>query len=170
MEIWRDIPGYEGRYQASTLGRIRSLDRRVPVYDSTGRFTRAVRGRILRPGKCRSGHVSVVLGNGKPGSMVHQLICRTFIGPCPKGMEVLHKNGNPCDNRLENLHYGTRTENILDVYKVGKRWRKFSLNDVDRIRFELFCGIPGHEIAKEYAASDATISAIKRGRTYRWYQ
>ena len=81
-------------------------------------FVRRVSGKILRPGKyCKSGHMSVVLGHGTPRILVHQLVMRTFVGESPKGVEVLYNNGNPQDNRLENLCYGTRTDNILDVYK-----------------------------------------------------
>jgi hypothetical protein len=57
----------------------------------------------------------------------------TFVGAPPDGMEVLHNNGDPTDNRLENLRYGTRTENILDVYRQGKVWRKLSVDDVQAI-------------------------------------
>ncbi|MEE8810522.1 NUMOD4 motif-containing HNH endonuclease [Lactimicrobium sp.] len=172
-EIWKDIPGYEGRYQASTLGRIRSLTRKVNGKNHyTGKpFLRTAKGQILRPGQfCKNGHVSVVLGNAACGSPVHQLIMKTFVGPCPDGTEVLHKNGNPKDNRLCNLRYGTRTENILDVYRQGKRWRKLNIEDVQQIRFGLTTGIKGSELAAMYQVSESCISSIKRGDTYSWLE
>jgi hypothetical protein len=130
---------------------------------------RKVSGRILSPGQyCKSGHVSVVLGKGTPGKPVHQLIIQTFIGECPRGMEVLHKNGNPKDNRLENLRYGTRTENILDVYWQGGKWRRLSIDDVYEIRFELLCGLSENKIAKMHSVAPITISNIKRRRIYKW--
>ena len=107
-------------YKRQDMGRIRSLDQKVRgVCHFTGKeFYRNVNGRVLRPGQfCKSGHVSVVLGRGTPGRPVHQLVMLTFVGAPPDGMEVLHSNGDPTDNRLENLRYGTRTENILDVYR-----------------------------------------------------
>lgn len=170
-EIWKDIPGYEGKYQASTQGRIRSLDRSVSgTCHFTGQpFTRKIKGKILRPGRyCKTGHLSVVLGRGTPGKPVHQLVMRTFIGEPPKGTEVLHINGKPDDNALSNLRYGTRTENILDVYKQGKVWRKLTIEDVYDIRFELLCGIKGTAIAEKYGVSNSAISVIKRGRCYQW--
>lgn len=170
-EIWKDIPGYEGKYQASTEGRIRSLDREVGgICHFTGKpFRRRIKGKILRPGKyCKNGHLSVVLGHGTPGKPVHQLIMRTFVGKPPKGMEVLHNNGNPTDNRLKNLRYGTRSDNILDVYRQGGRWRKLSVDDVYDIRFELMCGFSGRQIAKKHEVSESVISSIKRGETYNW--
>ena len=74
----------------------------------------------------------------------------------------------PADNRLENLHYGTRRENILDVYRQGKRWRKLSIDDVQEIRFGLYCGIKGIELAAMYNVSGDTISKIKNGGSFSW--
>lgn len=170
-EIWKDIPDYEGEYQASNMGRIRSLDRYVRgINHYSGRnFRRRISGKILKPARfCKSGHVSVVLGHGNSGIPVHQLVMRTFVGDPPVGMEVLHINGNPKDNRLENLRYGTRTENILDVYYQGGKWRKLSIEDVHQIRFGLCTGIKGTELSKMYGVSCSVISAIKKGKTYSW--
>ena len=170
-EIWKDIPGYEGRYQASTLGRIRSLDRKVRVViPNTGKpHFRNYKGQVLRPGRyCKSGHLSVVLGHGKAGAPVHQLVASTFLGPCPKGCEVLHANGNPTDNRVKNLRYGTRTENIIDVFRCGGKWRKLDVEDVRQIRFCLAMGMTYREIASMYSVSISNISAIKNGRTFSW--
>lgn len=172
-EIWKDIPGYEGKYQASTEGRIRSLDRKVRgVCHFTGEeFYRTIKGRILKPGQyCKNGHLSVVLGHGTPGPPVHRLVMLTFVGEPPDGTEVLHKNGNPQDNRLENLRYGTRTENILDVYHQGGKWRKLSTDEVEDIRFGLSCGIKGVELAQMYRVSPSTISCIKVGRSFKWLE
>ena len=171
MEIWKDIPGYEGEYQASTMGRIKSLKRRVRGQNPyTGNeFFRTVPERILHPGRyCKSGHLSVVLRKGSSGQPVHQLVMKTFVGPVPGGMEVLHNNGNPQDNRLENLRYDTRTQNILDVYRQGGRWRQLSTDDVDAIRFGLYCGFKGVELSRLFNVSQSVISAIKHGRLYRW--
>ena len=169
-EKWKDIPGHEGKYQASTEGRIRSVDRQVMgrCHYTGESFIRNVKGKVLSPGRSKTGHLSVVLGRGENGSQVHQLIMRTFVGEPPQGMEVLHKNGDPADNRLCNLHYGTRTENILDVYNDGGRWRKLSADDVEAIRFGLATGLTGRELAAMFKVSESTISCIKRKVTYSW--
>ena len=170
-EIWKDIPGYAGKYQASTLGRIKSLERKVPSKNHyTGQpFMRTIPERLLKPGRfCKSGHLSVVLGRGENSKPVHQIIMTTFVGDTPNGMEILHINGNPTDNRLSNLRFGTRTENILDVYRQGGKWRKLYIDDVEAIRFGLYCGIQGSELAKMFDVSQSTISAIKHGRIYEW--
>ncbi len=170
VEIWKDIPGYVGKYQVSNLGRVKSLERKVRSINwYTGKeFSRTVHERILKPGPVNSGHLYVVLGHGEAGKPVHQLVMKAFIGEAPQGMEVRHLNGDPTDNRLENLRYGTRTENILDVFYQGGRWRKLSLNDVVYSRFASFCGFPDKAIADELNVSELTIARIRKGRSYQW--
>lgn len=164
-EIWRDISGYEGEYQISTEGRVKSLKRQVRCRNGY----RTIQERILSPGRySKSGHLSVILRKGSNGKPVHQLVAYTFLGAVPEGMEVLHNNGNPQDNRLCNLRYGTRTENILDVYKQGKRWRKLSIEDVYNVRFFLLCGFSGNETGRQLGISAETISKIKSRRSYAW--
>ena len=125
-EEWRDIPGYEGRYQASNFGRIRSVDRYVRGQNPyTGElFMRRLKGKVLRPSDAKSNnHYFVVLGHKANGSQVHALVALAFIGERPTGMDIRHLDGDPKNNRVDNLCYGTRTDNILDVYRVGKAWR-----------------------------------------------
>lgn len=120
-EIWKAIPGFEGKYEVSNLGRVRAIPHRVRGMHKSGtRFMRVSPGRILRPGRYKSGHVSVAIGRGN-NRLVHQLVLEAFVGPCPEGCEVLHLNGVPNDNRLENLKYGTRSENLKMDYDTGVR-------------------------------------------------
>ena len=167
MEAWEDIPGYEGRYQVSSLGRVKSLTRRVHC-GKNGAGVRLIPERILRAGRRADGHLSVVLGHKQPGSQVHQLVLLAFVGPPEPGQEVRHINGDPTDNRLCNLQYGSRTENILDVYRIGKAWRKLTAEDVAEIRKQLEQGTRGVDLAKAYGVSQTTISNIKHGRIYSW--
>ena len=171
LEIWKPIPGYEGRYEASNMGRIRSVDRVVYSKNwSTGvPFARKIKGMILKPGRhSKAGHLSVVLGHGANGSPVHQLVMKTFVGEPPKGCEVLHSDGNPANNRLDNLRYGTRRENIADVYRQGRAMKKLTTEEVNQIRFGLATGLKGHELAEMYQVCDSTISEIKLGKTFLW--
>lgn len=166
MEQWKDIPGYEGRYQASTLGRIRSIDHYVRCANNGVRVSP---GRILRPGRyTKSGHVSVVLGHGENGSPVHQLVAKTFLGPQPSGTEILHGDGNPLNNTPSNLRYGTRSQNIYDMYRHGSGRSKLSTDDVLKIRKRLSDGEKGSTLAKEFGVSQGVISGIKKGRTFQW--
>lgn len=120
MEIWKDIPGYEGRYQVSDAGRVRSVDRPVRVVCHGVDTVPVAQGKVLRPGRNNSGHVTVALGRGN-SRLVHQLVLEAFVGPCPNGCEVLHLNHQPADNRLSNLNYGTRSENLRMDWAAGRR-------------------------------------------------
>lgn len=165
-EEWRDIPGYEGKYQASSLGRIRSLDRRVPCAHGA---TRTMKGRVLRPaGQKRDPHLFVVLGHKAHGSPVHSLVAAAFLGPRPAGQEVRHLDGNPQNNRVDNLAYGTRTENILDVMRIGRAWRKLTPDQVLDIRARLAAGESGVNLARLYGVSQTCISAIKARKVFAW--
>jgi len=107
MEVWKLVPGYDGKYEVSNQGQIRSYQRRPE-------------GCILRPGRKPSGHLSVALGR-KNSQSVHKLVLLAFVGAAPNKHECLHMNGNPADNRLSNLRWGTRSENMKDAYAHGAR-------------------------------------------------
>lgn len=79
------------------------------------------KGRTLRPGRRKSGHLQVNLHEGEvhASKKVHQLVLLAFVGPMPEGMQVRHLNGAPADNRLSNLKYGTNTENARDAINHG---------------------------------------------------
>lgn len=128
-----------------------------------------MRGRVLRPA-CQKNdpHLTVVLGHGKAGSSVHSLVATAFWGPRPEGQEVRHLDGNPKNNRADNLAYGTRTENILDVYKTGRPWRTLTEDQAKDIRQRLLTGERGKDLADEYGVSEGCVSAIKTGRTFSW--
>lgn len=168
-EIWKDIPGYEGRYQASTHGRIRSLDRYVRVVSHGTEAKRLIKGQVLRPAPYeKGGHLSVVLGSKAHGSPVHRLIALTFIGPCPDGCEVCHNDGNPKNNAVENLRYDTRSNNIKDAYMMNGVRGRLTVDKVRAIRDMLEEGRPGTEIASLIGVSENAVSNIKTGRTYAW--
>lgn len=165
-EEWRDVKGYEGAYQVSNCGRVRSLDRRVRCGHNASRL---VKGRVLKPaGNKYHEHLTVVLGHGKNASSVHQLVAEAFLGPRPKGQEVRHLDGNPLNNCADNLCYGTRTENIIDVMRIGKPWRKLCAEQVRDIRQRLQAGESGAKLAREYGVGEACISSIKVGRSFQW--
>lgn len=119
-ERWLSVPGWEGFYEVSDLGRVRSVDREVVGKRGLVRF----RGRVLKPIISPRGYPRVVLS--RPGTKrwhtdVHLLVMRAFVGPPPVGMEVLHKDGGvPGDVRLESLRYGTRSENIRQMWAEGR--------------------------------------------------
>lgn len=113
-ERWRPISGHEGRYEVSDLGRVRSLAQTT----SDGRRLKA---RVLKGRPQRSGHLSVPLtaGGVTRNALVHRLVLIAFVGPPPAGMHALHSDGNPGNNRLANLRWGTPSENSLDAVRHG---------------------------------------------------
>jgi len=112
-ETWRPIPGYEGYYECSDLGNVRSIDRLIG--------NRLFKGKILKRLLGSHGYYTVVLSkDGKVKTRtIHSLVMLTFIGPPPEGLEVLHGEGGPADNSLSNLKYGTRSENMHDMRRDG---------------------------------------------------
>lgn len=115
-EEWRAIPGHEGSYEASSWGRIRSLDRIVGYKDGRSRFSA---GQILRQTlNQRSHRYMVSLGFGGQVE-VHVLVARTFLGPCPDGMECCHNDGDSTNNSIGNLRWDTHSENNRDRRRHG---------------------------------------------------
>lgn len=169
-ELWKDIPGYQGAYQVSTLGNVRSLTRKITQIGRWGTyFTRTLKGKNIRPGQYnKCGHVSVVLGRGTNGLQVHKLVMVTFVGERPTDADIRHLDGNPKNNRLDNLTYGSRTENILDVYAQGKAWRKLTTVQVLEIRDFIKIGLKDKELSKKYNVNISTINCIRHRKTFYW--
>lgn len=129
-EIWKDIIGYEGLYQVSSLGRVRSLDR----YDSRNHFRN---GRMLKLSYNTVGYLSVGLhSNGKAKMyMVHRMVAQAFI-PNPNNLPIInHKDENPSNNSVENLewctakynsNYGTRNDRIRTTSIKNGYWSGLS--------------------------------------------
>ena len=103
-ERWLPIPGFEGHYSVSDRGAVVNA-----------------RGKTLSPRDTGTGHLQLALykDNQRHNLQVHRLVLAAFVGPCPDGMEVRHLNGDPTDNRLTNLKYGTSAENKQDMLRHG---------------------------------------------------
>lgn len=113
----RAVIGYEGAYEVDDQGNVYSLSRII----GTGKTARTMSGRVLTPTPSDAGHMYVTLSfKGVTRRFyVHRLVLEAFVGPASEGTECRHLNGNPADNRLENLIWGSRSENIRDRQSHG---------------------------------------------------
>ena len=120
VEIWKDIPEYEGYYQASNLGRIRSLDRTVLTSNGHDRF---YKGRIIE-GNVQKGYRQTALSSDGIGRRYafSQLVAMAFLGHEPNGHELVvdHKNGDKSDDRVDNLRIVTNRANTSTCFRSDR--------------------------------------------------
>lgn len=106
-ERWRDVVGYEGLYQVSNHGRVRSVRQiRKPIQDK-------------RDGKVVQLVMTLSKDNVVTTVGIHRLVLIAWVGPPPDGYEGCHKDGNPTNNSVSNLYWGTRADNVNDTLKHG---------------------------------------------------
>lgn len=175
QEHWLPVPGYEGIYEVSDRGRMRSLDRHV---HRTGvRGDAHVQGRILKGSPNSDGYLSVDLRDSgrRQSTKVHRVVALAFLGEPPEGAEVAHWDGDRANNSLSNLRYDTRTGNQRDRYRHhtdnrGERSGKAKLTTagVIDIRRRIAAGDRLDYIARDFGVSPVTISGIKARRRWAW--
>ena len=138
-EVWKDVKGYEGLYQISNFGRVKSLDRSVML---RGNFYK-LKSKILKQTDNGCGYliVSFSKNNKQTKKYIHRLVAENFLKN--KKQEVNHKNGIKKDNNLKNLEWVTRSENIKHAWKNNlfdreKRVAIATKNSRERSR-KVFC-------------------------------
>lgn len=122
QEQWRPVVGFEGLYEVSNCGRVRSLDRLVK--SSLGRKRKSA-GRILKPWTSnRGGYLVLKLAKDseKRKALVQVLVLEAFVGPRPDGMVCCHNDGDATNNHLSNLRWDTYSANNHDLVKHGTHW------------------------------------------------
>lgn len=117
-DTWRGVVGLEEYYEANYEGEVRSLGRVITTRTGQTYFKP---GRVMSQSRRSDGHLQLTFKvNGKAYTRkLHRIIAEAFIGPCPEGMEVCHNDGDPANNRVDNLRYGTRSENMYDRVSHG---------------------------------------------------
>jgi hypothetical protein len=164
-EEWRPVPSYEGWYSISNLGRVRRERKDSNTWS----------GRILKPQpNGRPGYLQVILSRQaqKHVYRVHRLVAFAFLGPCPEGYEVNHKDGVKANNSASNLEYETPRGNIKHSFRLGLQpSQQGSRNPHARLTEDavrkIRAAIGTHEeIAQRFAASRSAVSLIKERK--RW--
>lgn len=165
-EEWRDVVGYEGLYQVSSLGEVRSLYFQPP--------------RLVKPvlATCKgASRLQVNLYKNRKSSTikVHRIVLESFVGPRPAGMECCHEDGDPTNNRLSNLRWDTHAANEADKKLHGTQNKgeanggsKLTARQVLQIKELLSQGATNSQLALLFNVSSTAISKIKTGRKWTW--
>ena len=169
-ETWRDIKGYEGRYQISNLGRVKSLERVIHRKDGRSYLRK---GMLLKNKMGTNGYYYVCLykNNKQKTFMIHSLVALNFIGERPSNHDICHINGNKLDNAVYNLKYDTRTENFNDMYRQGGRnpRGKLSIEDVLKMRKMYKTGKYTHdELADFFNIAPSHVGNVLNRRAFSW--
>lgn len=172
-EIWKKVEGYENIYEVSNHGNIQSIDHFV-----VGKKSRTQKGRVLSVSISTKGYhqVSLSLLGRRFHTGVHRLVAKAFLANPDNKEQVNHKDGNKSNNHVSNLEWATNQENIIHAYKnnlvklnYGEKHHqcRFTNNQIKELKRKLANGVSGSSISKEYKISQAAVSQIKKGKTYK---
>ena len=167
QELWAPVVGYEGLYEVSDLGRVKSLARPYRRQE-----------RILQPVLDTHGYLQVGLSkNGTSKRLVHALVTEAFIGPKPDGLEVRHGESGKLDNSLANLCYGTHKQNCEDTVRHGTSTRgernakaRLTAEQVTEARRLVATGPKGtlSRLAREWGLTQQALGQAVKGITWSW--
>lgn len=168
-EIWKDIPDYEGLYQVSNFGNVKSLPKIRTVPQGINRWP----GKNLKAFTDHTGYMYVNLSNGKKvrKTGVHRLVLLAFVGAPEAGLIACHNDGNRKNNLLSNLRWDTFKANAADMIEHGTAQRgekstsaKLTLSQVREIRVRKESSL---FLAPLYGVASSTIRAIRINQNWR---
>ena len=174
MEIWKPVVGFEDYYEVSDSGEVRSFDR---LCNGRSGSTPLRKGRVLKQMTAPNGYKKVSLT--KPGTRIqrniHVLVCEAFIGPRPTGFHILHGDGDQNNNSLENLRYGSVSENQEDkkrhgTFLTGETYPSSLVTDETALEIRRFLdenSLPHREVSEMFDTTISVVRNIRYGRTYK---
>lgn len=166
MEEWRDISGYEGYYQVSNLGNVRSVDRIIKSDKLLGR-KRVISGRAMTKMLTKEGYFRVRLSRDhKPETrFIHHLVALAFIGDRPLGYDLHHIDSNRLNNKPENLQYLSRAEHIGGELNPYTTLGKSDVVEIRRLYVE--SDLTYQQIADRYSMKRGAIQSILNGNSWK---
>lgn len=176
METWCDVANYEGYYQVSSEGRVRSCARTIsvkpsPKFPNGGK--RTLKSVILKPQGSPYSHVTLWKDKSYKHIDIHVLVAEAFHGERPVCLEACHKNGDKSDNSAANIYWGSPVQNASDKKKHGThiqgcdQWfAKLSDNDVLTIR-NLVKHTSQSKLANLYNVSQSHIHRIVNRKSWK---
>lgn len=167
-ELWKDVPGYEGLYQASSLGSIRCISRLNRNGD------RVILEKVLKPWLCKGYPQVGIYKNGECKRFcVHLLVLGAFRGARPGDFDACHNDGNPLNNRSDNLRWASRTDNHADkklhgTHRIGSGNQNAKLREfqISSIRDCARRGETHSSIARRVGVTRSCISQIVAKRSW----
>jgi len=176
-EEWRPVVGYEGLYEVSNLGRVRSLDHKVPYARWNADGLRWQKGRILRPGGKPYFHIKLCKESTVTHIDIHVLVITAFLGKREQGMVVNHIDGNKTNNDLTNLEWVTPRENNLHAaamgaIRTGERHlsARYTTEQVREMRALFARGVSIRALMQQFDGAESTIQRIVYRRTWKYLE
>ena len=161
-EIWKPVINYEGLYEVSNRGNVKSLN-----------YCRSGEEKLLNPRLNSNKRLFITLSKNKKKKhyTIHSLVAQAFIGERPEGYDVCHIDGDKLNNNLQNLKYDTRSQNNIDIYRYGSKNPngKLSPDEVIEMRKMYATGKYTHkDLVEIFNVNQSSISKIINGKTFSW--
>jgi hypothetical protein len=181
LELWKPCPGFSF-YEVSSIGRMRSLNKKVTHKNKHGVCTYTKKGRVLKPFLGRKDEYWTYTLHENDGTqrsvMAHRMVCLAFNGePPPDKPLALHEDGVPTHNWADNLYWGTHKDNSEDMVKHGRSLKRekhhktvLTLKQVADIKARYTPKHPAngsYAMAKEFGVHRTTIENIVAGRSWK---
>jgi len=173
-EIWKDIEGYEGSYQVSNLGRVKSLNR---VVKSFGETTRKHNGRIMTPTIRSGGYFNLFLCRKSVCKIykVHRIVAKAFCEGYKEELQVNHIDGDKLNNRSDNLEWCTAKQNSIHAFATGlnkgKKGEEHGNNRLTELEVRKIKAnedkLTVRKLAKKFNVSEGAVNGILRGTSWR---